>query len=133
MGGGGKGMRIVFDPKDFQSSLESARRESMSSFGDDRVLVEKYLVRPRHIELQVFADTHGNCVYVFERDCSIQRRHQKVIEEAPAVCSSSSSLLSFSLSLLSLLPPLSFSLSLLFPLYTPSSPFPLIFDEVPSP
>src|SRR3990167_3627231 len=97
MGGGGKGMRIVFDPKDFQSSLESARRESMSSFGDDRVLVEKYLVRPRHIELQVFADTHGNCVYVFERDCSIQRRHQKVIEEAPAVCFSSSSLLSFSL------------------------------------
>merc|ERR1712137_255055 len=84
MGGGGKGMRIVHDAKDFSAAVDSARREASSSFGDDRVLVEKYLVRPRHIELQVFADAHGNCVYVFERDCSVQRRHQKVVEEAPA-------------------------------------------------
>uniref|UniRef100_A0A7S4I2P4 Methylcrotonoyl-CoA carboxylase subunit alpha, mitochondrial n=1 Tax=Vannella robusta TaxID=1487602 RepID=A0A7S4I2P4_9EUKA len=84
MGGGGKGMKIVNDKKDFVSAVESARREAVSSFGDDRVLVEKYLVRPRHIEVQVFADEHGNCVYVFERDCSVQRRHQKVVEEAPA-------------------------------------------------
>mmetsp|Transcript_20663 Transcript_20663/g.31581 ORF Transcript_20663/g.31581 Transcript_20663/m.31581 type:complete len:686 (-) Transcript_20663:19-2076(-) len=84
MGGGGKGMKIVHDKKDFVAAVESARREAVSSFGDDRVLVEKYLVRPRHIEVQVFADEHGNCVYVFERDCSVQRRHQKVVEEAPA-------------------------------------------------
>jgi 3-methylcrotonyl-CoA carboxylase alpha subunit len=64
--------------------LESSKRESIKSFGDDKVLVEKYLVRPRHVEVQVFADTHGNTVHLFERDCSVQRRHQKVIEEAPA-------------------------------------------------
>ena len=83
-GGGGKGMRIVERESDFASSLASARREAASSFGDDRVLIEKYLTRPRHIEIQVFADGHGNAVYLHERDCSIQRRHQKVLEEAPA-------------------------------------------------
>ncbi len=83
-GGGGKGMKIVERPEDFSTALASARREAASSFGDDRVLVEKYLTRPRHIEMQVFADTHGNCIHLFERDCSIQRRHQKVLEEAPA-------------------------------------------------
>eukprot|EP00128_Syssomonas_multiformis_P014382 Colp12_sorted_trinity150504_noHs@19407 len=84
MGGGGKGMRIVERPEDFESMLESSRREAMKSFNDDHVLVEKYVVRPRHVEVQVFADTHGNAVHLFERDCSVQRRHQKVIEEAPA-------------------------------------------------
>ena len=83
-GGGGKGMRIVQDGNAFVTALESAKREAKSSFGDDRVLVEKYLERPRHIEVQVFGDTHGNVVYLFERDCSVQRRHQKVLEEAPA-------------------------------------------------
>jgi acetyl-CoA carboxylase biotin carboxylase subunit len=83
-GGGGKGMRKVEGAADFAAALESAKRESKSSFGDDRVLIEKYVSRPRHIEVQVFADTHGNAVYLFERDCSLQRRHQKVIEEAPA-------------------------------------------------
>ncbi|MBC7802891.1 MAG: acetyl/propionyl/methylcrotonyl-CoA carboxylase subunit alpha [Candidatus Parcubacteria bacterium] len=83
-GGGGKGMRIVEDTKTFAAALESARREARSSFGDDRVLIERYLDRPRHIEVQVFGDTHGNTVYLFERDCSVQRRHQKVLEEAPA-------------------------------------------------
>ena len=83
-GGGGKGMRIVDSPADFPAALEGAQREARSSFGDDRVLVERYLTQPRHIEIQVFADTHGNCVSLFERDCSIQRRHQKIIEEAPA-------------------------------------------------
>jgi 3-methylcrotonyl-CoA carboxylase alpha subunit len=83
-GGGGKGMRIVEQPDDFAASLASAQREAKASFGDDQVLVEKYLSRPRHIEIQVFADTHGNIVSLFERDCSIQRRHQKVVEEAPA-------------------------------------------------
>ncbi len=83
-GGGGKGMRIVGASTDFASALASCKREALSSFGDDRVLIEKYITRPRHIEIQVFADTHGNCVHLFERDCSVQRRHQKVLEEAPA-------------------------------------------------
>jgi 3-methylcrotonyl-CoA carboxylase alpha subunit len=83
-GGGGKGMRVVERSEDFQAALASCKREATSSFGDDKVLVEKYLQRPRHIEIQVFADTLGNCVYLHERDCSVQRRHQKVLEEAPA-------------------------------------------------
>ena len=83
-GGGGKGMRIVQRGADFEQALASCRREAKSAFGDDRVLVERYLERPRHIELQVFGDAHGNCVHLFERDCSVQRRHQKVLEEAPA-------------------------------------------------
>ena len=83
-GGGGKGMRAVDKPEDFQAALASCRREASSSFGDEAVLVEKYVQRPRHIEIQVFGDTQGNCVWLFERDCSVQRRHQKVLEEAPA-------------------------------------------------
>ena len=83
-GGGGKGMRAVDKSEDFDSALASCKREAINSFGDDAVLVEKYAQRPRHIEIQVFGDTHGNYVYLFERDCSVQRRHQKVLEEAPA-------------------------------------------------
>jgi 3-methylcrotonyl-CoA carboxylase alpha subunit len=83
-GGGGKGMRRVDSPDRFDEELQAARREAQSSFGDDRMLVEKFLTRPRHVEIQVFCDSHGNGVYLAERDCSIQRRHQKVIEEAPA-------------------------------------------------
>jgi 3-methylcrotonyl-CoA carboxylase alpha subunit len=83
-GGGGKGMRRVEAPADFADALASCQREAASSFGDDRVLLEKYILSPRHIEVQVFGDTHGNVVHLFERDCSLQRRHQKVIEEAPA-------------------------------------------------
>ncbi len=83
-GGGGKGMHVVAAAAGFEQELATARREAKSSFGDDRVLIEKYLERPRHIEVQVFADTHGNCIHLFARDCSVQRRHQKVIEEAPA-------------------------------------------------
>ncbi|HMM53966.1 MAG TPA: acetyl/propionyl/methylcrotonyl-CoA carboxylase subunit alpha [Candidatus Desulfobacillus sp.] len=83
-GGGGKGMRIVVRAADFAEALASCQREALSSFGDARVLVEKYLERPRHVEIQVFADNLGNCVHLFERDCSVQRRHQKVLEEAPA-------------------------------------------------
>ena len=83
-GGGGKGMRVVDAASEFQSQLAGAKREASASFGNDRVLIEKYLTRPRHVEIQVFADGQGDCVYLFERDCSIQRRHQKVVEEAPA-------------------------------------------------
>ena len=83
-GGGGKGMRIVEKSADFVAALSSCQREARASFGDDLVLIEKYLQRPRHIEIQVFADRAGECVYLFERDCSVQRRHQKVLEEAPA-------------------------------------------------
>jgi 3-methylcrotonyl-CoA carboxylase alpha subunit len=83
-GGGGKGMRAVDKAEDFDAALASCKREAINSFGDDAVLIEKYVQRPRHIEIQVFGDTHGNCVYLFERDCSVQRRHQKVLEEAPA-------------------------------------------------
>jgi len=83
-GGGGKGMRIVVDRGSFKEHLEGAKREARSSFGDDRVLIERYLQRPRHIEVQVFGDGHGNAVHLFERDCSVQRRHQKILEEAPA-------------------------------------------------
>ncbi|PUE32043.1 3-methylcrotonyl-CoA carboxylase [Limnohabitans sp. Jir61] len=83
-GGGGKGMRVVNCSAEFADALASCKREAINSFGDDAVLIEKYVQRPRHIEIQVFGDTHGNCVYLFERDCSVQRRHQKVLEEAPA-------------------------------------------------
>jgi len=83
-GGGGKGMRVVWEAAGFDDALAGARREASSSFGDDRVLLEKYLTRPRHVEIQVFADSLGGAVHLFERDCSIQRRHQKVLEEAPA-------------------------------------------------
>lgn len=83
-GGGGKGMRIVMNEDEFDSQLESAKREAMKSFGDDAMLIEKFVADPRHVEVQVFGDQHGNYVYLFERDCSVQRRHQKVIEEAPA-------------------------------------------------
>jgi 3-methylcrotonyl-CoA carboxylase alpha subunit len=83
-GGGGKGMREVDKSEDFEAALASCKREAINSFGDDAVLIEKYVQRPRHIEIQVFGDTHGNYIYLFERDCSVQRRHQKVLEEAPA-------------------------------------------------
>jgi 3-methylcrotonyl-CoA carboxylase alpha subunit len=83
-GGGGKGMRRVDDAAQFDDALDSAKREAANAFGDDRVLIEKYILSPRHIEVQVFGDSHGNVVHLFERDCSLQRRHQKVIEEAPA-------------------------------------------------
>ncbi|MEO0774028.1 MAG: acetyl/propionyl/methylcrotonyl-CoA carboxylase subunit alpha [Pseudomonadota bacterium] len=83
-GGGGKGMRQVESPADFKAALEGARREGEASFGDPACLIEKYITQPRHIEIQVFGDGHGNAIHLFERDCSLQRRHQKVIEEAPA-------------------------------------------------
>jgi 3-methylcrotonyl-CoA carboxylase alpha subunit len=83
-GGGGKGMRIVTKSEEFDAALASCKREAINSFGDDAVLIERYVTRPRHIEIQVFGDSFGDCVYLFERDCSVQRRHQKVLEEAPA-------------------------------------------------
>ncbi|CAM4219608.1 acetyl/propionyl/methylcrotonyl-CoA carboxylase subunit alpha [Pseudoalteromonas ostreae] len=83
-GGGGKGMRVVEHAKDFISALQGAQREAIAGFGNDLVLLERYVNKPRHVEVQVFADNHGNCVYLGDRDCSLQRRHQKVIEEAPA-------------------------------------------------
>jgi 3-methylcrotonyl-CoA carboxylase alpha subunit len=83
-GGGGKGMKVVERDEDLADALASAQREAQSSFGDSRMLVEKYVLKPRHVEIQVFADQHGHCLYLNERDCSIQRRHQKVVEEAPA-------------------------------------------------
>ena len=83
-GGGGKGMRAVLADEEFDAALASCKREAINSFGDDAVLIERYVQRPRHIEIQVFGDSHGECVYLFERDCSVQRRHQKVLEEAPA-------------------------------------------------
>ena len=83
-GGGGKGMRIVHEESQFESSIKAAKSEAKSAFGDDRVYIEKYLEEPRHIEFQIMADTHGNIVHVYDRECSVQRRHQKVIEEAPS-------------------------------------------------
>ena len=83
-GGGGKGMRAVYGADEFDAALASCKREAINSFGDDAVLIERYVQKPRHIEIQVFGDSHGDCVYLFERDCSVQRRHQKVLEEAPA-------------------------------------------------
>lgn len=82
-GGGGKGMRIVHKEEEFESSIKAAKSEARNAFGDDRVYIEKYLEEPRHVEFQIMADTHGNVVHVFDRECSVQRRHQKVIEEAP--------------------------------------------------
>jgi acetyl-CoA carboxylase biotin carboxylase subunit len=84
-GGGGKGMRIVHEPKDLRDALDAARREALNAFNDDSVYLEKYIANARHVEFQVLADSHGNCVHVFERECSIQRRHQKIIEETPSV------------------------------------------------
>ncbi|MGJ8687075.1 MAG: acetyl-CoA carboxylase biotin carboxylase subunit, partial [Spongiibacteraceae bacterium] len=83
-GGGGKGMRIIWEATEFDTALAATRREARNAFGDDKMLVEKFLTGPRHVEIQVFCDNHGNAVHLFERDCSLQRRHQKVIEEAPA-------------------------------------------------
>lgn len=85
LGGGGKGMRIVRSADEFPEALESARREARKAFGDERVLVETYIERPRHVEVQVFADMQGNVVSLWERDCSVQRRHQKIIEEVSCV------------------------------------------------
>jgi 3-methylcrotonyl-CoA carboxylase alpha subunit len=84
VGGGGKGMRIAHTAEDFDDALDSARGEARNAFGDDRMLFERYIPRSRHVEVQVFADKYGDAVYLFERDCSVQRRHQKIIEEAPA-------------------------------------------------
>ena len=83
-GGGGKGMRVVRSAEEYDEAVAAAKREALSSFGDDTMLVEKYVEHGRHIEVQVMADAHGNVVHLFERDCSTQRRHQKVLEEAPA-------------------------------------------------
>src|SRR5207237_5042213 len=83
-GGGGKGMRLVTDPKDFDAALATAQREALSAFGDGRVYIEKAISRPRYVEIQIFADQHGRCIWLRERECSVQRRHQKVIEETPS-------------------------------------------------
>ena len=83
-GGGGKGMRLVLEQKDLKSSLNLAKAESMSAFGSDEIIIEKALIKPRHIEVQIFGDNFGNFIHLGERDCSVQRRHQKIIEEAPA-------------------------------------------------
>ena len=83
-GGGGKGMRLVTEPREFDGALATAQREAMGAFGDGRVYIEKAVARPRHVEIQVFADTHGDCIWLGERECSVQRRHQKVIEETPS-------------------------------------------------
>ena len=85
-GGGGKGMRIVLKESEFIEALECAKIECENAFNDSAILLEQYINNPRHIEIQIFADKHGNIVHLFERDCSIQRRYQKIIEEAPAVC-----------------------------------------------
>ena len=83
-GGGGKGMRLAYSEKDVREGFEATKREGLASFGDDRVFIEKFIEDPRHIEIQVLGDKHGNILYLGERECSIQRRHQKVIEEAPS-------------------------------------------------
>ncbi|MCB1305496.1 MAG: ATP-grasp domain-containing protein, partial [Leptospiraceae bacterium] len=83
-GGGGRGMRLIEEEKDLMEGIESAQREAGSAFGNDKVFLEKYIVQPRHIEIQVFGDGRGNCIHLFERECSIQRRHQKIIEESPS-------------------------------------------------
>jgi acetyl-CoA carboxylase biotin carboxylase subunit len=83
-GGGGKGMRLVEDPAEFVSSVQAAQREAGAAFGDSAVYIEKYVEEPRHIEFQVLADDHGNVIHLGERECSVQRRHQKVVEEAPS-------------------------------------------------
>ena len=83
-GGGGKGMRLAYDEKDVREGFEATKREGLNSFGDDRVFIEKFILNPRHIEIQILGDQHGNILYLNERECSIQRRHQKVVEEAPS-------------------------------------------------
>lgn len=89
MGGGGKGMRIVRSADEFLSALDAAKREAMKAFGDDRVIMERYIPKSRHIEVQLMGDKHGNYLHFYERDCTVQRRHQKVIEEAPSMLSDS--------------------------------------------
>src|SRR4029077_1345197 len=84
-GGGGRGMRVVQQAKDFGDAFETARRESLSAFGSDEIFVEKFISRARHIEVQLLGDSHGNLVHLWERDCSVQRRHQKVVEVAPGI------------------------------------------------
>ena len=83
-GGGGKGIRIAYDDKDVEEGYPAVKAEATASFGDDRIFIEKFILEPRHVEIQVMGDKHGNCVYLFERECSIQRRNQKVLEEAPS-------------------------------------------------